>query len=428
MMPKNAGHPSGVQIPVMMRVVVVLLCCQAAAITSHRCIAQTDTTVTAEVTLWRDVYAPADTLFASVAVANHRPVDYTLTLAQPMPCMPFGCIDSGVSLCSDPSAFCPQTVTQYVIPSGGTRLFGYYISFDNLAEGEHTLTTELGELSTPTLSPILSSFWVDRRVLISYSLRRGWNLLSLPDKVNDPSVQGIFHGSESTVFSYDGLGGYTSHDTLQRGVGYWLRVSAPLLDSVRGALVHADTIRVSEGWNLIGSISYPVSVSSISTGRPDLVASKFFGYSDGYFTTDTIYPGFGYWVKVNQEDTLILSTNPTSALVNRIHFAPTPELPPSLPDGSVGGLQSPQRYALAQNYPNPFNPTTSISFSVPTRSHVLLRVYNLLGQLVSTLIDGEKGSGTYSVSWDASDRPSGMYLYRLEAGNFVETRKMVLIK
>ncbi|MGA2623428.1 MAG: T9SS type A sorting domain-containing protein [Bacteroidota bacterium] len=85
-------------------------------------------------------------------------------------------------------------------------------------------------------------------------------------------------------------------------------------------------------------------------------------------------------------------------------------------------------YKLLQNYPNPFNPTTMIRFELPKSSHVVLKVYNVLGQEVATLIDGMKPVGVYQVTWNAGGLPSGVYLYRLEAGSFSETRKLMLVK
>ena len=78
--------------------------------------------------------------------------------------------------------------------------------------------------------------------------------------------------------------------------------------------------------------------------------------------------------------------------------------------------------------PNPFNPRTTLRYTVPTRNMVLLKVYNMLGQEVKTLVDAEFEAGTYSVSFDASDLPSGVYIYRLSAGTFVETKRMVLLR
>jgi hypothetical protein len=88
----------------------------------------------------------------------------------------------------------------------------------------------------------------------------------------------------------------------------------------------------------------------------------------------------------------------------------------------------PEITRLDQNYPNPFNPSTSISFSLPKRTHVRLEVFNVLGQLVQSLVNVEKQPGTYNVTWDARNRPSGVYFYRMIAGEFRETRKAILTR
>lgn len=98
---------------------------------------------------------------------------------------------------------------------------------------------------------------------------------------------------------------------------------------------------------------------------------------------------------------------------------------------SVGDERSglPAVFELAQNYPNPFNPSTTIRFSIPvgTYGHTSLRVYNLLGQEVATLVDEEKPAGTYSLSWDATGMASGVYFYRLSVGQFSAIKKLVLL-
>ncbi len=92
----------------------------------------------------------------------------------------------------------------------------------------------------------------------------------------------------------------------------------------------------------------------------------------------------------------------------------------------------PDKFSLSQNYPNPFNPFTTINFSIPSvetkRWVVLLKVYDILGNEVATLVNGQLTPGTYSVDWDASDFPSGIYFYRLTAGDFSQTNKMILLK
>jgi len=97
-------------------------------------------------------------------------------------------------------------------------------------------------------------------------------------------------------------------------------------------------------------------------------------------------------------------------------------------DISHNGEPIPYEFSLRQNYPNPFNPRTEISFSLPRMSFVNLSVYNLLGQKVETLINKEMEAGQYSVTWDGSNVGSGIYFYRLESGDFIETKKMLLLK
>ena len=88
----------------------------------------------------------------------------------------------------------------------------------------------------------------------------------------------------------------------------------------------------------------------------------------------------------------------------------------------------PVEFNLSQNYPNPFNPATMIKYSLPEASRVSLKVYNVIGKEVETLVNDEKPAGTYEVNFDAAQLPSGIYFYQLKTGNFVETKKMVYQK
>ena len=95
----------------------------------------------------------------------------------------------------------------------------------------------------------------------------------------------------------------------------------------------------------------------------------------------------------------------------------------------------PSSYSLSQNYPNPFNPRTVISFQLPVDSKVLIKIYDVQGREVETLVNERLQAGTYSTQWNASAYPSGVYFYRMvvrhggsSTGDFNETRRMMLIK
>jgi hypothetical protein len=88
----------------------------------------------------------------------------------------------------------------------------------------------------------------------------------------------------------------------------------------------------------------------------------------------------------------------------------------------------PEKFAVYQNYPNPFNPSTTLKYSITDQSKVILKVYDILGKEIETLINEEKPTGTYELNWNAANLPSGVYFYQLKAGSFVETKKMILMK
>jgi hypothetical protein len=100
------------------------------------------------------------------------------------------------------------------------------------------------------------------------------------------------------------------------------------------------------------------------------------------------------------------------------------------PDSIVGVSDeiNPTDFSISQNYPNPFNPTTTIKYHIPELSFITLKVYDVLGNEIETLVSEERAAGSFEVKFDATGLPSGIYFYRLQAGSIVETKKMVLMK
>jgi carboxypeptidase T len=290
-------------------------------------------------------------------------------------------------------------------------------------------------------------FYVDDiRLLVNYkdttqrtvilTLNDRWNLVSVPIDTESVVKENIFPTSISSAYAYSGSS-YVPFDTLRKTVGYWLKVNASTEVQWEGASNLNAIIGVSAGWNLIGSISEPIVVSSITSDPPSILTGNIFGYNGSYFITDTIYPGFGYWIKASQEGSLILSTMYMNSLAkNRIKIVASSEMPPPPPaEDAFTTDVIPRDYALDQAYPSPFNPTTTINYQMPEDSKVVLRIYNVLGKLEATLVDENQPAGFQSATWTASSTASGIYFYRLDAvsvadpgKSFTQVKKMILLK
>jgi hypothetical protein len=137
-------------------------------------------------------------------------------------------------------------------------------------------------------------------------------------------------------------------------------------------------------------------------------------------TVDSLTPGTTYFWKVlakNIEGDSIWSTNINGFFIS--HDATAISETP---------VEKKTSFQLFANYPNPFNPSTTIEFDLPKTSEVTLKIFNTLGEEVATLVSDRLSAGSYSYEWDASQLASGVYLYRLEAGRYVETKKMILMR
>jgi len=376
----------------------------------------------------------------------------------------------------------------------------------------------------------------------SFSVSRRWNIVSLPLTVADPRKSMIFSTALSNAMAYVSNSGYAPVDSLRNGVGYWLKFGDDQDIPITGLQRNVDTVFVNPGWNLIGATSSPLPIGSIIETPSHNITSRFFGYKNGYFFSDTLQPARGYWVKAKLSGMLLLQSLSnfkcqsvvTDELQQLNHLVvQDPEgnqqslyfgsasdimqsemhgLPPIAPGATLdarfasgrfveltkaadmeipilvtaesyplsihadfrstslsvsltvqgeeifladkqtvqivpsesrttvktgtlivilkvsGKPQSPQQYALEQNFPNPFNPVTIIRYDLPVDSYVKLRVCNVLGQEVRSLVNAFQEAGIKSVSFDAGNLPSGMYFYDLSAGRYTAVKKMILSK
>jgi endonuclease I len=165
-----------------------------------------------------------------------------------------------------------------------------------------------------------------------------------------------------------------------------------------------------------GSISNVTSSNGVFTVEsfPTSVAQNSFSYAKIKFRPNANNQTF--------TGTLTISASDTTLTVNLTGYSN------NLSGITTVSSQVPDKFALMQNYPNPFNPTTKINFAVPYRSFVILKVFDMNGKEVAELVNGMQNAGTYAYEFDGANLPSGTYFYKLEATDFVSTKKLILIK
>lgn len=191
----------------------------------------------------------------------------------------------------------------------------------------------------------------------------------------------------------------------------------------------------SQGFDISGSSSVGMWVFGDNSGNElDFV----FGSSpEKIVPMDTInwygYRYVGMWRSTADASTSVLKGFAVRRLPSALLDSSTIYIDDIQVGGKVTGVLGteagiPRKFRLLQNYPNPFNPTTVITYQLAGNSHVLLRIYDSLGRRVSTLVDQDQPAGTYTVNFNGSKLPSGLYFYRLNAGSFMATRKMIMIE
>ncbi len=260
-----------------------------------------------------------------------------------------------------------------------------------------------------------------------FTVQDSWNIVSVPFGVVDYAASTLFPDAITSAFGFDNA--YVPQDTLENGKGYWLKYPQAQTIVMNGSVLEAETVDVAADWNMVGSLSTPVDVTTITSIPGGIITSGFYQFDQSYTQTSILLPGRGFWVKSSQAGQLVMTSSANTPASTRIRIEDRGEMPPAPPHpGASTPEQKPREFRLDQNSPNPFNPSTSISYTLPVHSLVNLRIYDLLGRVISTLVNTIEEPGEHIVRWDAGGVPSGIYFYRLVAGDITLTRKMIVMR
>lgn len=271
-----------------------------------------------------------------------------------------------------------------------------------------------------------------------------WYLVSLPLIPEDNSLSTLFPGAVAAYeWDYQSQN-YLPVSQLEPEKAYWLLLLQAATVEVCGLPLNSYTHSyTAQGWELTGSV---LETSPLTVDPPGSVVAMY-GWDpqvQNYMPISplSVEPTRGYWILVFAPCTVTAGGNGVAATGNIAddvelaafykHYGALPP-PPPYPVSESASTLLPQGYGLSQNYPNPFNPETIISYQLPEAGRVSLKIYSILGRQVRTLVDGEKPAGFHQARWDGRNdagqkMESGIYLYKLEAGGFVQSRKTIFLK
>ena len=189
---------------------------------------------------------------------------------------------------------------------------------------------------------------------------------------------------------------------------------------------------ISSGTAAAGTLVYSVAVSGnlIFMGAENKGAFETVNGGTNWFSINTGLPNSGNlctpMAMITSGSNLVAGINTTTANSAGVWIRPLAELTTSVDDKA--GSVEPAGFSLGQNYPNPFNPATAISYVIPKQSYIELKVSDILGHEVTSLVNKEQSAGEYKVTFDGSSLPSGIYIYTIQAGEFRDSKKLMILK
>ena len=287
------------------------------------------------------------------------------------------------------------------------------------------------------------------------SLSTGWNLIGyLPQTPNnlDNALSSIGENAallkNQTEFAtyYEGFGWY-GMDSLNPGDGYMINMvaSAELIYGIPDGLVRIDDkVEVDYHWTVDYrafehnmTITADVEIDGIQISEDDQLGvfvngecrgtavPTYFPLTDSYTINLMTYGETGDELsfRVYQSE-----TNTEIEVLDNLTFEINGIIGNDIDPILLRAVVIPDEYSLSQNYPNPFNPSTTIRYQLPASGSVLLAIYNVNGQLVEELVNKQVEAGYHQITWNADNQPSGLYLVRITAGDYVSTQKMLLLK
>ncbi|KKW16960.1 MAG: FG-GAP repeat protein [Candidatus Magasanikbacteria bacterium GW2011_GWA2_50_22] len=259
-----------------------------------------------------------------------------------------------------------------------------------------------------------------------------WGTSSALATFSTTTLQSIGSGTDAVLVTANlaGLGAGTTY--------YYRAVGQNSAGTQRGSILSFTTATLQQQTQLIiGQVGVLVSGAILNQGQGNALTSKLNAAIQQMNKGNLIAAIHQLSAFVNQVeglmgarkissadgDVLIVSANAVIRLLSMPALNVAQNLELQEPE-----IEAPTRFLLEQNYPNPFNPSTMISFSLPSKTYVSLRVFDAMGREMATLVSRELSAGNHTRQWNGTGMPSGIYFYRLKAGDFVQTKKFVLLR